>query len=75
MVRSRSVVVNAEKNHHGEITEKLLRVRLTRRKWEDKKRLLRNRLDKHKNNVLRYSALAQLNSPYYLAPIYSLELG
>ena len=53
MVRSRSVVVNAEKNHHGEITEKLLRVRLTRRKWEDKKRLLRNRLDKHKNNVLR----------------------
>merc|ERR1712028_32217 len=50
----RSVVVNTEKNHHGEITEKLLRVRLTRRKWEDKKRLLRNRLDKHKNNVLRY---------------------
>merc|ERR1711865_350692 len=50
----RSVVVNTEENHHGEITEKLLRVRLTRRKWEDKKRLLRNRLDKHKNNVLRY---------------------
>jgi len=50
-----SQVVAAKEHHaHGQATEKLLRVRLTRRKWEDKKKLLRNRLASHKANVLRY---------------------
>lgn len=43
-----------EHKGHGAVSEQLLRVRLSHRKWEDKKRLLRNRLSMHKNNVLRY---------------------
>jgi len=48
----RSVNPNAKEDHA--VSEKLLRVRLTHRKWEDKKRLLRNRLANHKHNVLRF---------------------
>merc|ERR1712070_1098797 len=51
---------------HGQATEKLLRVRLTRRKWEDKKRLLRNRLINHKHNVLRY--LWPLDKKKFVSP-------
>jgi hypothetical protein len=40
--------------HESKGTNTLLRVRLTKRKWEDKKKLLRNRLVNHKTDVLRY---------------------
>lgn len=49
--------VNTQSEHEkkrGMVSEKLLRVRLTHKKWEDKKKLLRNRLVNHKNNVLRF---------------------
>merc|ERR1712070_991532 len=51
----RSVATDLKDPHqHASAAEKLLRVRMTRRKWEDKKNLLRNRLANHKSDVMRY---------------------
>jgi hypothetical protein len=62
----RSVSATDNEAPKDRASEKLLRVRLTRRKWEDKKRLLRNRLDYHKQNVLRY--LWPLDKKMFVSP-------